>query len=129
MAIDIEKYEREIRASVAEADAIADQAVAKGDAEAAFVKAQQGFNEARIQFALAMARLLNDGIDRQDILAAAGLALGLVFASIGTSVKDREEANAFVQQFQRASADGIAGEQSSAGAGLRTTMSTQMRTN
>lgn len=111
MPVDIEKFERDMRQSIADDVELGNAAVDRGEADAAFIRAQHGFNEARLQFILAAAKLENDGIGGIDIFSAAGAALGLTMSSIGSSIKNRNEQLAFMSFYQRAVMAGATREQ------------------
>lgn len=84
--------ERASRASIEATFAIADQAIARGDADPVFIAAQREFTEARVQCALACARADNAGHPHEAVLAAAGSSLGQMIGSLLMGLSDEEQA-------------------------------------
>lgn len=95
---DLEKAESDIRANIAMAEG--QKMVDTGQADATFIRAQREFDEARIQFVLAGMRLENAGIGRNEMLSAAGQAIGQIWGNaLGAALGARERAivNGWIQ--------------------------------
>jgi hypothetical protein len=90
--IDVDEFERSCRTSMAATNAIADAAIARGDADPSFVAAQREFTEARVQCAIACALADNAGHERRAVLAAAAVSIGQMLGSLmmGLSEEDRD---------------------------------------
>lgn len=88
---DIEAFERKAREMMARMRERGAEAVARGEANEPFYKAQCAFEEARILFSLAPVRLDNDGIPDIDIYSAAGAAIGAIYANLLASVINKSE--------------------------------------
>lgn len=85
---DLAAAEAQARADMKAQGEIGDAAVKRGQAEPGFIRAQREFDEARLQFFLAPLRASNAACSPEDVLAGAGVALGLMYASIVSSVSD-----------------------------------------
>lgn len=98
--IDLAEFERQSRAAIAATFAIADNAIAAGDADPVFIGAQREFTEARIQCALACARADNAGHPHDAVLAAAVSAVGQMLGSIMLTLtdEDRDTVLAWVEE-------------------------------
>jgi hypothetical protein len=106
--IDIAEFERASRASVEATFAIADEAVASGEADATFIAAQREFTEARIECALACARADNAGHPQKAVLAAAAVSLGQMIGSVLISLdnEDREYVLDWIEESMTAVVNG-----------------------
>lgn len=90
---DLASAETRMRADIAEATAQGEAAVAAGALDAQLFRAGLQFDEARLQFTLACMRAENEGTDRNNVIAAAGFALGSAWASmLAGCVGSRERA-------------------------------------
>lgn len=97
---DIAAAEAEIRLNIRQAQAEGQKMVDAGQADATFIAAQREFDEARIQFVLAGMRLENMGIDRNEMLSAAGQAIGQTWAnalSAALGARERGIVNGWIQ--------------------------------
>lgn len=83
--IDLEAFERKIRASAVETDKEAAASVAAGALSPSFARAQQIYREVNIAASLALARCGNEGISMEEAMDAAAIVIGTI---MGTLLKD-----------------------------------------
>jgi hypothetical protein len=101
---DLPALEAQMRHQVAEAEAEIEVMIGKSNISPEMVsalRAQRMFDEARIQFNLAMMQITNDGGRRVLVLAAAGHTLGQLWADLlksTTGAGERGIINASVRQ-------------------------------
>ncbi len=98
---DLADAETKMRASIATALEEADHLIKKGDIDGAFVKAMRYFDEARIQFSLGGMKATNEGVDRNEMLAAAGYTLGSIMGSVllmTVGARERDIIKGWMQQ-------------------------------
>lgn len=98
---DIAAAEAAMRHDIAMAAEHGEQLVAEGVTDASFLRAQRYFDEARIQFVLACLAAENAGVDRNELLSAAGFSIGSVWGSVlrtGIGARERAIINGWVQQ-------------------------------
>lgn len=115
---DIEAAEKHMRDDASLAAAEGNRIIASGEGDADFLRAQRQFDEARIQFVLACMRAENAGIGRNELLAAGGHAIGLIWGSLlmgCVGVREREIVNGWLQR--------SLGQMISPGAATKTLMS------
>lgn len=98
---DIAAVEATIRASIAEATAAGQLMVDRGEVDPGLFASQSMFDEARVQFTIAMMKCENAGLDRNEMLSAAGFALGSMWSNaLLSTIGSRERAviNGWLQQ-------------------------------
>lgn len=78
---DVEKFERECREMLAQMRTTGAAAVEAGHASKSFFDAQCQYEEARVQYAIAALKCTNLGCSEEDIAAAAGAAMGIMYAT------------------------------------------------
>lgn len=98
---DLAAAEQQMRAQSAQAVIEGDKLIASGNADREFVHAQRRFDEARIQFTLAIMGAENAGVDRNVYLGAAGFALGQQWGAVllgCVGARERSVTNGWLQQ-------------------------------
>lgn len=110
MHFDLTEAEAQMRAQLAESVKASDAMIADGTGDANFIRAQRYYDEARVQFALAYLRSQNEGVDRNEMLAGASLALGTAFATLLGSCVGNRERDMVAHWFDRALSLTIGGE-------------------
>lgn len=104
---DIEAAEREIRANIAKTQAERVAAANNGKLPMTEAVALNEFDEARVQFVLAGMRCENAGIDRNDMLACAGYAVGSAWANALHAALGARERHLVNTSVERALVDNI----------------------
>jgi len=105
---DLAQAEAAMRKGIEETVRAGDEAIAEGRAEAAFIAAQRKFDESRIQFVLAGMAAVNDGISRDEMFTAGGMALGLMMGGLMNVCIGNRERNQVDHAFRQAFADCVA---------------------
>jgi len=90
---DLTAAEKAMRESLAHQGDAMKRMVEEGKAEHGFVRAQECFHDARLQFTLGGMRAENEGCSRDEQISAAGAAIGLVYASMVSSCATPDEVN------------------------------------
>lgn len=107
---DITAAEAEMRKQVAATKVDGARLAAEQPEAAAFISAQRYFDEARLQFALAMMKASNHGVDRNILLSAAAVGVANIYIGLQESCVGPRERNIVEQWLQQTVAQVVQGQ-------------------